>query len=215
MVLVPWGRNVVPFQKGIWAPKAVTVILLCEISRPKRSSHLLPRYESVFGLLVFSVNIFFVLLCSIWPSYFLNFEWDSGVQRREGEQLWLKLGLRKPPPFLLPSPQGPAWEQWKESKWDKPRNFPWLFFSQATHFVFGFVALCLCKEGSCHLSLCTDTVAQLKKKRAASEQICFYMDLIRYLPGAQFCAWCCQDMEDLWDTAFDFRGCQHAIDAGK
>ena len=52
----------------------------------------------VFIWLVLSVNISFVLPSSIWPSDFLNFEWDSGVRRHTGEPLWLKLGLRKPPP---------------------------------------------------------------------------------------------------------------------
>ena len=153
----------------------------------------------VFIWLVLSVNIFFVLSGSIWPSDVLNFEWDSGAQRHTGDPLWLKLGLREPPPPpCTPLPRDQR-GQCGRNQVREPWKLLWLFSSPAAHFVFGFAAMYFCKDGSCHLNLCTDTVAQLKKK-TVSEQICFYMDLIRNLPGAQFWAWCCQDIEDLWDT---------------
>lgn len=99
-------------------------------------------------------------------------------------------GPQEAAPLPVAPSQRPAWEQWKESKWESPWTF--LDYSSSTHlFSYLVCSIVLPKDGSCHLSLYTDTVAQLKKK-AASEQICFYIDLIRHLPGAQICAWCCQ-----------------------
>ena len=131
-----------------------------------------------------------------------------GIPESHFDSNW---GSGSPRPNPAPLSPGTSVDSVEGIKVREPWKLLWLFSSPAAHFVFGFAAMYFCKDGSCHLNLCTDTVAQLKKK-TVSEQICFYMDLIRNLPGAQFWAWCCQDIEDLWDTAFDFRGCQHAIE---
>lgn len=153
-----------------------------------------PRYESVFILFVFSGSIFFVPLCSIRSSFFLNFEQVSGVflwRGIWGEKFWPRGVQEIPPPSTPHLPPGTRVGTGDGTKVGKCWDFPWLFSFHVSDFVFGFVALCSCEEGSCHLNLYTDTVAQLKKK-AASEQICLYMNLIRHLRGAQVCGWCCQ-----------------------
>lgn len=143
--------------------------------------------------LYFFVNTFFVPLCSSWSSCFLNFEPSFRSSPLAGELRRGILTLRGlgSTPSLPPAPSGTSMGAKEGITVRKPWDFPWWISFQVSHFVFDFVALCLCKEGFCHLNLYTDTVAQLRKK-AASEQICLYMNLIRHLPGAQFCGWCCQ-----------------------